>query len=101
MPSAPALSTTPCPVTIAPEKPSITCLRGSAFAMASRTGGSESLPPALDAVASALPLRHLIDGFSGAIVTGQGLVDNAGALGIVAGWGALGLLLAVRGFRWE
>ncbi len=62
---------------------------------------SESLPPALDAVARALPLRHLIDGFSGAIVTGQGLVDNVGALGIVAGWGALGLLLAVRGFRWE
>ncbi len=62
---------------------------------------SESLPPVLDAVANALPLKHVIDGFAGAIVTGRGLVDNAGALAIVAGWGAVGMLLAVRGFRWE
>ena len=62
---------------------------------------SESLPPVLDAVANALPLKHVIDGFAGAIVTGQGVVDNAGALAVVAGWGAVGLLLAVRGFRWE
>jgi len=62
---------------------------------------SDSLPPALDAVAQALPLKHVIDGMSGAIVTGHGLIDNAGALAIVAGWGAVGLLLAVRGFRWE
>ena len=46
-----------------------------------------------------LPLKHVIDGFSGAIVTGQGIVDNAGALAVVAGWGALGLMLAVRFFR--
>ena len=62
---------------------------------------SESLPPVLDAVANALPLKHVIDGFAGAIVSGQGVVDNAGALAIVAGWGAVGLVLAVRGFRWE
>ncbi len=62
---------------------------------------ADSLPPVLGAVADALPLRHVIDGFHGAIVTGQGLADNAGALGIVALWGAAGLLLAVRGFRWE
>ncbi len=62
---------------------------------------TDSLPPVLGAVADALPLKHVIDGFHGAIVTGQGLADNAGALGIVALWGAAGLLLAVRGFRWE
>ena len=45
---------------------------------------SDSLPPALDAIAQALPLKHVIDGFSGAIVTGQSLADNAGALAIVA-----------------
>ncbi|MGI8944750.1 MAG: ABC transporter permease [Thermoleophilaceae bacterium] len=61
---------------------------------------SDSLPPALDAVARALPLKHVIDGLSGAIVTGHGLADNAGALAIVAAWGALGLVLAVRKFRW-
>ena len=62
---------------------------------------SDSLPPALDAVARALPLKHVIDGFSGAIVTGHGLLDNAGARAIVAGWGVVAGLLAVRGFRWE
>ncbi|HEV2724353.1 MAG TPA: ABC transporter permease [Thermoleophilaceae bacterium] len=62
---------------------------------------SDSLPPVLDAMAEVLPLKHVIDGFSGAIVTGQGIVDNAGALAVVAGWGALGLAFAVRYFRWE
>ena len=62
---------------------------------------SDSLPPALDAVAQALPLKHVIDGLSGAIVTGAGVADNAGALAVVALWGAAGAVLAVRGFRWE
>ena len=62
---------------------------------------TDSLPRALDAVARALPLKHVIDGFGGAIVSGHGLVDNAGALAVVAAWGAAGALLAVRGFRWE
>jgi ABC-2 type transport system permease protein len=62
---------------------------------------SDSLPPVLDGLAKALPLKWVIDGFSGAIVTGEGLADNAGALGIVALWGAAGLVLAVRNFRWE
>ena len=57
---------------------------------------SDSLPPALDAIAQALPLKHVIDGFSGAIVTGQGLADNAGALAIVGAWGIAGIVLAVR-----
>ena len=62
---------------------------------------ADSLPPALDAIAEALPLKHVIDGLSGAIVTGVGVADNVGALAVVALWGAAGLALAVRGFRWE
>ena len=62
---------------------------------------SDSLPPVLEAVAKALPLKWVIDGLQGAIVTGEGLADNAGALGIVALWGAAVLFLAVRHFRWE
>jgi ABC-2 type transport system permease protein len=62
---------------------------------------SDSLPKALDAIAQVLPLQHVIEGFSGAIVSGQGLADNAGSLAVVAAWGAVGLVLAVRNFRWE
>ena len=62
---------------------------------------SDSLPPVLDAVAEALPLKHVIDGLSGAIVTGAGLGENLGALAVVVLWGAAGVVLAVRGFRWE
>jgi ABC-2 type transport system permease protein len=61
----------------------------------------DDLPAALETVAEVLPLKHVIDGLSGAIVTGHGVADNLGALGVVLVWGAAGLLLAVRGFRWE
>ena len=62
---------------------------------------SKELPPVLEGAAEALPLKHVIDGLSGAIVTGAGVADNIEALTVVALWGAAGLLLAVRGFRWE
>jgi len=62
---------------------------------------SEKLPPVLEGAAEALPLKHVIDGLSGAIVTGAGVADNLEALAVVVLWGAAGMLLAVRGFRWE
>ena len=60
---------------------------------------SDDLPPALEAVAQALPLKHVIDGFSTAIVGGG--PGAAGAAAVVAIWAAAGLLAAVRWFRWE
>jgi ABC-2 type transport system permease protein len=62
---------------------------------------SESLPPALEAAAEALPLKHVVDGLSGAIVTGAGVQDNLGGLAVVVLWAGAGAVLAVRGFRWE
>ena len=62
---------------------------------------AESLPPALEAVAQAFPLKHVIDGLAGAIVDGEGVADNLTALGVLAAWAAAGLALAVRFFRWE
>lgn len=62
---------------------------------------TDSLPRALEAVAEALPLKHLIDGLSGAIVTGEGLAEQGTALAIVCAWTAAGVVLAVRYFRWE
>ena len=52
-------------------------------------------------IAEALPLKYVIDGLSGAMVTGKGLDDNLTALAVVLLWGALGVFLAVRGFSWE
>jgi len=54
---------------------------------------SDELPTALEVIAVALPLKHVIDGLAG---------DGFGAgLAVVAAWGALGAILAVRYFRWE
>jgi ABC-2 type transport system permease protein len=62
---------------------------------------TSSLPGVLDALARALPLKHVIDGLRAAIVTGGGLVHHLGALAVLAGWALAGTLLAVRFFRWE
>jgi ABC-2 type transport system permease protein len=61
----------------------------------------DNVPRFLRGIAEALPLTHLIDGLSGAMVTGAGLADNAEALLVLALWSAAGLVLAVRGFSWE
>jgi ABC-2 type transport system permease protein len=58
-------------------------------------------PSFLRDIAQALPLTHIIDGLSGALVSGRGLGDNASGLVVIGIWGALGIFLAVRGFRWE
>jgi len=59
------------------------------------------MPRLLRAIAEALPLKHVIDALSGAIVTGQGLGHHLTALAVVAGWAAVGLSLTVRYFRWD
>ena len=52
-------------------------------------------------MAQVLPLTHIIDGLSAALVTGEPLSDNLGNLAVVAVWGVLGAVLAVRGFSWQ
>jgi ABC-2 type transport system permease protein len=62
---------------------------------------TQGLPAALRLVAEALPLKHVIDGLSGAIVTGDGLAAHGTAAAMLVLWGAVGSLVAVRRFRWE
>jgi ABC-2 type transport system permease protein len=62
---------------------------------------TENVPEFLLGIAEALPLKHLIDGLSGAIVSGTGLEDNLSAIGVLVLWGAVGAVLAVRGFSWD
>jgi ABC-2 type transport system permease protein len=62
---------------------------------------ADNAPEFLRSLARALPLTHLVDGLSGAMVTGAGLADNAGALAVLAAWTLVGVTLAVRGFSWD
>jgi ABC-2 type transport system permease protein len=59
------------------------------------------VPSFLRGVAEALPLIHLIDGLSGAMVTGVGIPANVDSLGVIAVWAAIGIFFAIRGFTWE
>jgi ABC-2 type transport system permease protein len=61
----------------------------------------ENTPAFLRDIAQALPLTHLIDGLSAAMVSGRGLADNLSALAVIGVWAAIGTVLAVRGFSWE
>jgi ABC-2 type transport system permease protein len=60
---------------------------------------ADELPEALRVIAEALPLKHLIDGLSEAIVGGGG--DPGTAAAVVAAWTVAGIALAVRFFRWS
>jgi ABC-2 type transport system permease protein len=61
----------------------------------------EDAPAVLRDLAEAMPLKHLIDGLSGAMVHGEGLGDNMVALVALALWAIAGIVLAIRGFSWE
>jgi len=58
-------------------------------------------PGFLRGIAQALPLKHVIDGLSAAMVNGTGIGSHITALGVIAAWSVLGVALAIRGFSWE
>jgi ABC-2 type transport system permease protein len=58
-------------------------------------------PNILRDIAQALPLTHLVDGLSGAIVDNEGLGTHWVALLVLAWWATFGAVIAVRGFSWE
>ena len=61
----------------------------------------EDAPAFLRDIAQVLPLKHLVDGLSGAIVHGEGVGAHAVALLVLGLWTVAGAVLAVRGFSWE
>ncbi|TML30611.1 MAG: ABC transporter permease [Actinobacteria bacterium] len=60
-----------------------------------------SAPAFIKDIAEGLPLKHVIDGLSGAMVTGKGIGDHLSGLAVIAVWGAAGIFLAIRGFSWD
>jgi ABC-2 type transport system permease protein len=61
----------------------------------------DTAPQFLRDIAQILPLTHIIDGLSAALVTGAPLTDHLGDLAVVVAWGVFGAIFAVRGFSWD
>jgi ABC-2 type transport system permease protein len=59
---------------------------------------AESAPQVLRDIAQVLPRTHVIDGLSGAMITGE---SHWAALGVIGLWAAAGIALAIRGFSWD
>jgi len=62
---------------------------------------ADDAPQFLRDIAEILPLKHLIDGLSGAMVTGEGVASNGLALLVLGIWTAGCTVVAIRGFSWE
>jgi ABC-2 type transport system permease protein len=58
-------------------------------------------PTFLKDIAEVLPLTHLIDGLSAAMVTGASFSGHISDLLVVLAWAAFGVFFAIRGFSWE
>jgi len=48
-----------------------------------------------------LPLTYFIRLLRDILLHGHEIWDRPGSVGVVAAWGAIGVVAALRGFRWE
>jgi ABC-type multidrug transport system permease subunit len=62
---------------------------------------TERFPAAMQPFVQALPLTALNDALRGVMLEGTGLVPLLPELGILAAWGAVSFLLALKYFRWQ
>jgi ABC-2 type transport system permease protein len=58
-------------------------------------------PPFLHAIAAVLPLTHFTELTRDVMVRNEHIWQNLGSLAVVLAWGAVGLVGAIRGFRWQ
>jgi ABC-2 type transport system permease protein len=58
-------------------------------------------PPFLHAIAVALPLTHFTEVTRDVMVRNEHVWENLGSLSVVLAWGLVGLVGAIRGFRWQ
>jgi ABC-2 type transport system permease protein len=64
-------------------------------------GPTRHYPHVLRAIADVLPLTYLVKLVRAAVVFDRPIWHEPRAIGVVAGWGIAGLVLAVWKFRWE
>jgi ABC-2 type transport system permease protein len=62
---------------------------------------TRNYPGFLKAVADVLPLTHFTALTRHIMLDGRPIWTQAGHVGVVALWGAVGLAGAIKGFRWE
>jgi ABC-2 type transport system permease protein len=62
---------------------------------------TESMPEFLRAIAAVLPLTYLLELMRHVFLDQDALSESAGAIAVVAVWGAAGVVFALRMFRWE
>jgi ABC-2 type transport system permease protein len=61
----------------------------------------KSYPEFLRVIADALPLTHFTELTRDVMLRQHHVWSDGGAIGVVVLWGAIGLVGAVRGFRWQ
>jgi ABC-2 type transport system permease protein len=64
-------------------------------------GPTRHYPRALRAVGDVLPLRYLVNSMNAIYLHGKQIWDRPGSVAVLAAWGAVGLAVAIRRFRWE
>ena len=64
-------------------------------------GPTHRYPSFLRAIGDVLPLKYFIDIVNSVYLRGHALWTKPGALGVLAAWGATGLVVAALKFRWE
>jgi len=62
---------------------------------------THSYPPYLQAVADVLPLTYFTRLTRDVLLDGKQIWEEPRSVAVVAGWGLLGLVVALRRFRWE
>ena len=60
-----------------------------------------NFPEAAQPFIRVLPLTAMIDALRGVMLNGDGLAGIGAELGILAGWGAVSFVVALRVFRWQ
>jgi ABC-2 type transport system permease protein len=61
----------------------------------------DTFPEVLQALAAVLPLSHLIELTRDVMVFGDDVWEHPDNLAVIVAWGVAGLIVAIRGFRWE
>ena len=69
--------------------------------LAGAFGERQRYPAVLRAIGDVLPLKYLLDAVNAIYLHGRELWDEPTAVAVLAAWGAFGILVAIRKFRWE